>query len=567
MQYQSEKRNCQNCKNDFIIEPDDFSFYEKIKVPPPTFCPECRFERRLAFMNVYSLYKRKCDKCNEDIISMYHKDKEQIVYCSRCWWADDWDGTEYAQDYDPNRNFFEQFKEFKNKTPHMAVDTLYSSLINTKYTNYSSYLKNCYGLFYADFCENSFYSEFLNNLKDSSDCHRTRDSELSYGCTGLYKSFNCIYSLECESSLNLFFCKNCSGSNDCFGSINLKNKQYMIFNKQYTKEEYLEFIKNIDLSSYSEFLKYKKLSEDFWLTQPNKEYYGNSLNLNVSGNYVYESKNAYDVYLGTSIENSRFVQFISVPTTKDAYDYTCWGGNSSLIYETLITGHEASDVKFCIGSYPNAFENEYSYYASSCKNIFGCANLKRKKYCILNKEYEKEEYEKLRLKIIEDMNKNPYIDDKNLIYKYGEFFPIDLSPFGYNETLAIQYFKTNEKEILENKYKYFKSIPNEYKETIKAIDLKNNFQEQDNILEEIIKCECGKCYKIIQGELLLLKRLSLPIPRQCPECRRLERVNLTLSPKSFLRNCFKCNKNIKTAFSPNSPEIVYCEKCYQNEVY
>ena len=40
MEYKSETKTCQNCKNDFIIEPDDFSFYEKMKVPAPTFCPE-----------------------------------------------------------------------------------------------------------------------------------------------------------------------------------------------------------------------------------------------------------------------------------------------------------------------------------------------------------------------------------------------------------------------------------------------------------------------------------------------------------------------------------------------
>jgi RNA polymerase subunit RPABC4/transcription elongation factor Spt4 len=37
-----ETKNCQNCKKDFNIEPDDFSFYEKMKVPVPTWCPECR---------------------------------------------------------------------------------------------------------------------------------------------------------------------------------------------------------------------------------------------------------------------------------------------------------------------------------------------------------------------------------------------------------------------------------------------------------------------------------------------------------------------------------------------
>jgi len=564
---QDEIKQCQNCKKDFVIEQEDFNFYEKIKVPAPTWCPECRFQRRLSFMNVYSLYKRKCDKCNENIISMFHEDKKQIVFCSKCWWGDDWDGTEYGVDYDPNHNFFEQFLELKNKTPHMSVDTLYSSLINTNYTNYSSHLKNCYALFYADFCENSFYSDFLNTLKDSSDCHRARESELCYECTGIYKCFNCISCLECENSFDLFFCKNCSGCNDCFGSINLKNKHYFIFNKQYSKEEYFDFIKNINLFSYSEFSKYKKRAEDFWITQPNREYYGNSLNVNVSGNYVYESKNSHDVYLGTSAENSRFVQFLSVPYTKDCYDYTCWGGNCSLVYETLISGHEASDIKFCIGSYPDSYFNEYSYYSSSCKYIFGCSNLKRKKYCILNKEYSKEEYEKLRTQIISSMNKNPYVDKNGRIYKYGEFFPIEFSPFGYNETMADQYFIKNKKEVLDNGYIWFESIPNKYVNTIKFSELPDKLNDFKNISDEVIKCECGCCYKIIEGELNILKKLNLSIPRKCPECRRKNRFGLVLPPKLYDRECSKCEKEIKTAYSPDRPEIVYCEKCYQQEVY
>jgi hypothetical protein len=36
----NETKNCQNCKNDFTIESEDFKFYEKIKVPPPTWCPD-----------------------------------------------------------------------------------------------------------------------------------------------------------------------------------------------------------------------------------------------------------------------------------------------------------------------------------------------------------------------------------------------------------------------------------------------------------------------------------------------------------------------------------------------
>lgn len=46
----SETKTCQNCKQKFSIELEDFDFYKKISVPPPTFCPKCRLQRRLAWL-------------------------------------------------------------------------------------------------------------------------------------------------------------------------------------------------------------------------------------------------------------------------------------------------------------------------------------------------------------------------------------------------------------------------------------------------------------------------------------------------------------------------------------
>ncbi|HWA31977.1 MAG TPA: hypothetical protein VG694_00790, partial [Candidatus Paceibacterota bacterium] len=56
---QSETRSCQNCKTSFVIEPEDFNFYEKIKVPPPTFCATWSHQRRFAWRNTHNLYRRK----------------------------------------------------------------------------------------------------------------------------------------------------------------------------------------------------------------------------------------------------------------------------------------------------------------------------------------------------------------------------------------------------------------------------------------------------------------------------------------------------------------------------
>src|SRR3989344_5392742 len=104
-----ETRDCQSCKGQFVIEPDDFAFYEKIKVPPPTWCPGCRLQRRYSFRNEMNLYKVKCGLCGKNTISMYSADKPYPIYCQKCWMSDNWDPLQYGQEYDFSKPFFEQF--------------------------------------------------------------------------------------------------------------------------------------------------------------------------------------------------------------------------------------------------------------------------------------------------------------------------------------------------------------------------------------------------------------------------------------------------------------------------
>ena len=110
MTYKTANRICQNCKQDFIIEPDDFGFYEKIKVPPPTFCWRCRYIRRLLDRNEYNFYKRKCDATGKDVISIYRPDAPFPVYEQEYWKSDKFDATQYGRDFDFARTFFEQYE-------------------------------------------------------------------------------------------------------------------------------------------------------------------------------------------------------------------------------------------------------------------------------------------------------------------------------------------------------------------------------------------------------------------------------------------------------------------------
>jgi hypothetical protein len=564
----SETKNCQNCKNDFVIEPDDFSFYEKIKVPVPTWCPHCRMVRRLSFMNVYSIYKRKCDKCEKNTISVYSPDKKNIVYCNDCWWADDWDGTEYAINYDSSRPFFEQLSELARKTPWQALISDHRTNINSDYTNGIGHCKNMYMTFWADFCENVFYSSYLNGLKDSSDCYRMKNCELCYEDVGCHKCYRTFFSLECNSCTDTWFSKTCSGLVNCFGCINLRNKNYCIWNEQYTKELYFEKLKELKINSRESIDNLRKEVYEFWNKYPNRSYIGNRLNINVTGDYIYESKNVHDSYMGSGIEDSKYVQFISVPGAKDCYDYSGWGNVVELIYEVTVTGEGASNVKFCDQCWPNVIDVEYSIYANACKHTFGCVNLKKKENCILNKQYSKEEYERLKERIIEDMKRNPYIDKSGRVWTYGEFLPLEFSPFGYNETLAGQFCPKDKEQALKEGFAWYEKKDNEYDITKKASDLPDTIEEtNEDILDEIISCSiCNKAYKFVFEELNLMQKLSIPLPHQCFNCRQQIRFNQTNLPNLYDKTCGKCGINIKTPYSQDRPEIVYCEKCYQQEV-
>lgn len=173
-----ETKNCQNCKSQFTIEPEDFAFYEKMQVPTPTWCSQCRLQRRLAFANDRGLYKRNCDMCGKSTMSSYPPEKKIIVYCNPCWWSDKWNSAQYAHKYDPSRPFFEQLKDLIIETPHMALDSNYPTLVNSEYVNHCATAKNCYLIFTADECENVLYSEYLLHDKDLMDSTMTGGSEL-----------------------------------------------------------------------------------------------------------------------------------------------------------------------------------------------------------------------------------------------------------------------------------------------------------------------------------------------------------------------------------------------------
>ena len=244
--YQKETKICQNCKQNFQIEPEDFQFYEKIKVPPPTWCPECRIQRRLSFLNFINLYKRKCDLCKRNFIAGYHPDAPVVVYCPECWWSDKWDPRDFGKDYNFSKPFFEQFQELSQRVPIIGIAIDLAGALDSPYNNYAGNLKQCYFLSEADEDEDSAYGVYVFYSKSIYDSSLVQRCDTCYDSMNIYKvSYGVGLRNQVYESSHCSFLRDCYNCQDCFASANLRNKQYYIFNKQYSKEEYLDLVVKI----------------------------------------------------------------------------------------------------------------------------------------------------------------------------------------------------------------------------------------------------------------------------------------------------------------------------------
>ena len=565
---QKEIRNCQNCKKDFIIEPDDFSFYEKMKVPAPTFCPECRRQRRLAWYNLVNLFHRNCDLCGEKFISMYPAEIPYVVYCPKCWWSDKWNFQDFGMDYDFSKPFFTQFDELLHKSPLLGLSINSTTTVGSPFNNHAADLKDCYLTFETTFNQECAYGSSIIRSHESFSSSMVMDTDLCYDCMCIYKSSRVVGTRgNNRFCLDCYFVRDCENCQDCFMCSGLRNKKFCFKNKQYSKEEYKELLSQYNFGSYLSYKKAEKAVQDFWKTISPKPAW-DTLSVDYSGSYVFHSKNCHECYDVVDSEDCKYCMMLWHKNQKDCQDISGFGYSLENAYEGGVVGEYASNIKFSQESGLNLTNAEYTKLSLGGHNHFGCVSVHKGENVIFNKVYLKEEYKILREKIIKHMDEMPYVDKKGNIYKYGEFFPIELSPFPYNMTFAQLFNPKTKDEIKDMGGYYLEENKNEYKITKNVSEVSDNIKDiEDNILNEVIGCEkCGRGYKVIEMELRFLRKMNLPIPHECPFCRINEKLNLWVDNMHLKdRVCGKCGKNFKTHWGKERAPVIYCKECYKSE--
>ena len=567
-----ENKTCKQCGADFEVSDFEKTFIDKISpvfngnkhsIPLPDICPNCRLIKRTAHRNEQYMYNSKFET-GEPAISLYAPNVpwsgKYRIWPHEKWWSDSWNPMDSGFDFDFNRTFFEQFSELDKKIPRINLVTGGGNE-NSDFTTGTGRCKNCYLINCSEFDEDCYYGKLIQSSKDVMDSCYVYDSELLYECFNDTKCYGSVHLYYSQNSTNCYFSENLSGCSNCLLCTNLSNKNYHYLNKPISKEEFIVRLK--DCTSSDENVK-KALDQLMSLRAKRIHKFANIVNGEKStGDFITNCKDCVDCYYVNDSENSRYV--VVGVEVKDNLDCSNMYVKPELCYEVLGT---IEDYNILFSIYVFYCRNIlYSQFCYNSKDLFGCVGLRNKQYCIFNKQYTKEEYEKLVPKIIDHMKKTG---------EWGKFFPISMSPFAYNETVAHEYFPLTKQQAEAKGYNWKEKDTKEYQP--QSFKVPENISDlNESVLKEVLACEkCGKNYKIIPHELLRLKHFNMPAPKLCFDCRQARRMSLRNNLELYHRSCMcageckshdgQCKNGFETTYAPDRPEKVYCESCYQKSV-
>ncbi len=561
--FKPHKRTCPECGSVFDIYAEDIEFYKKLKVPAPTLCPKCRLQRRLGwrinFLPIF--YKKTCSAPGhkEKVIAFYSEQNPVKVYDDDYYLSDKWDGLEFDRDYDFSKPFFEQFHQLALTAPHQTLQKDPKS-VGCDYVVSGVSSKSCYYVGTPYHSENIYYGRVPFHSKDCMEVLWAEFSEQCYEGINITRCYNCHFCYESSNCLDSWFLYDCRNCSNCFGCTNLRNKKYYFFNKPLSRQEYQKKIKSISLGQRTVLREYRKKFEQLLKGSIRK----NLTNVKTQNSLGNDLKNCKDCFQSFAIVNSENIRYSA--SMDDCHDVMDLFGasNDSFCYDTTgATG--LNQAKFSAMNRVG-LEIEYCSECNNCQYCFGCFGLKNKKFCIFNKQYSESDYWQLVDKIKTQMLKSG---------EYGEFFPLKLSHFPYQDSNAQVEFPLSRAEILKNGWHWEEPTESDIDltkfEVLKPEQVPDDIADVgDDILDKVILCEkTNKPFRITKFELEFYRKHNLPLPTVHP----LERIKNYYEYCSFWHhfrfwksNCSKCNEKMYSGYDPAKKLKVYCEKCYLAEV-
>jgi hypothetical protein len=276
-------------------------------------------------------------------------------------------------------------------------------------------------------------------------------------------------------------------------------------------------------------------------------------------------ENVFDSYYCVSSRNLRFC-YNCIYGTDDCYDVSTYGESMEHCYE--LSGCGGALEKSGIS---NVYFSSYIFYggynilySTNChehsKELFGCCDLRRREYCILNRQYSKEEYERLVPRIVDHMRATG---------EWGEFFPIGFSPFSYNESLAQEFFPLDRERAakLGSRWSSEDTASGTAAGAVAAEKLPDRAEGFDALGVTVICEVTGRGFRYTPTELEFYRRNDIPLPRRHPEQRERDRRARANPRRLYRGSCAACAKEITTSYGAGREARVLCEGCFNAEIY
>ena len=523
---------------------DSFEYKDgklKAKLPTPTLCPEEREAQRFVFRNENHLYRWKCSYSWKDIITTISPDKKYIVYDEKFRWWDE-RTPEKIENINFEKSFFNTMSEVIRKTPVWWKFVQRNE--NSEYVNITGNSKDSYMCFASYDLNKCYYVQDGTYSNNCVDCLFIDYCENCYDCVKInhcYWLSHCDNCINCSNSSYLF---NCEGCHDCFNCANLHNQSYCINNKQYTKEEYLKLLPTLKPSLMEKsviWCNIKNSDNSFW-------------------NNIINCKNCYFIWTWTECSDIKYTSYEI--QAEDCFDSFC---NSKHCIYTV-----SCWVSYNCGYifYGDSLRNcRYCGNCNNCSNCFWCNWIRNKEYHIFNKQYSKEEYNKIVPEIIAHMVRD---------WEWWEFFNPQLSYYWYNESMSMDYHPLSKEEALKRWYKWsdYESPMPHVEKTVKWKDLptqgcKTIKEKKPEILEKILNyaviCEVSwKPFRVTKQEIEFYIKHNLPLPTKHPDIRHQERFSRNDPVTLHLIHCDKCAEEMLSVHLPSEWKRVLCENCFNN---
>ena len=555
------KKKCRNCSQSFTVRERDLEFYEKVsptfnevkyQIPPPTLCPRCRLQRRMAYRNQIYVFLRPSSQSGKQIFSGYPEESPFPVYTSEEWWSDSWDGKDFGFEPDFSKSVFEQLEVLNRQVPWLALSgAVYCE--NSEYCNNYSHCKNCYMTFNTSYAEDCAYCENAYRSRDCYESTFTTHSELCYDCVFCARCYNLQSSWQCEDCSDSYFLLNCRSCRDCFGCVNLRHRSHCVFNEQLSKEDYQRFIEQFEKTSYSERSEYKKRAFDLWQKHPRPHAILRNTE-NVTGSYLENTKNVFESFFVRDGEDMRYC-FNVQEGAKDCFDYSFPGIRVELMYESSVCAIDDFYLLFCTQCLDGCNSLIYCINCQGSKNCFASVGLKKGEYCIFNKQYSKEEYNILVPKLIEHMRQTG---------EWGEHIPMSMSPHAYNISIAQRYFPLNKEQAEQKGLRWHKHQDPTLDQAIESEQLPDKLPIDDTPIttRSIIS---GRPFRISALEIKKCRMIGAPLPRMTYDERMEGRAKLLGGIDLFKRQCQKSEQELLTTYEPESTWIIWEKDTYEKE--